>query len=269
MRSLTRACLCRWDLLVYRVDIGSCISSLLSSSCLRSVPGELRRLRRCSWLTGPSPSSCRRRDINLHVFSGCLRNVVIAWPHLVRSPCLGYLVLPGWALTAPCFVFAAAGGTFPSHDLSSPRWAVAGVVLLRTVATCCCCLALGSYVAVSLALEALLHSALSLISLALEDLALPDQTFVDDLVGILRFGELDGDGRCCLSSCVSGEPAYVSYLRLGYERSVVLQYLRSDLVQLAHVHRARAYAVSEDAERRDLHCSPTADAVGPVVRELS
>jgi hypothetical protein len=27
--------------------------------------------------------------------------------------------------------------------------------------------------------------------------------------------------------------------------------------------------VCEDAERRDLHCSPTAYAVGPVVRELS
>jgi hypothetical protein len=47
-------------------------------------------------------------------------------------------------------------------------------------------------VAVSLALEALLHSALSLVSLALEDLALPDQALVDDLVGVLRFGELDG-----------------------------------------------------------------------------
>ena len=96
-----------------------------------------------------------------------------------------------------------------------------------------------------------------------------DQSLVDNIVGILRFSELDSDGRCCLGSSVSGKPAYVSYLRPGYERSVVLQYLRSDLVELAHVHRARAYAVDEDAERRDLHCSPTADAVGPVVRELS
>ena len=61
----------------------------------------------------------------------------------------------------------------------------------------------------------------------------------------------------------------MSYLRLGYEQSVVLQYLRSNLVELAHVHRARAYTVCEDAERRDLHCSPTAYAVGLVVRELS
>jgi hypothetical protein len=100
-------------------------------------------------------------------------------------------------------------------------------------------------VAVSLALEALLHSALSLVSLALENLTLPDQTFVNDLVGILWFGELDSDGRCCLGSSVSGKPAYVSYLRLGYERSVVLQYLRSDLVKLAHVHRACAYAFAQ------------------------
>jgi hypothetical protein len=61
----------------------------------------------------------------------------------------------------------------------------------------------------------------------------------------------------------------MSYLCPGYERSIVLQYLRSDLVELAHVHRARAYAVSQDAERRDLHCSSTANVVSPVVCELS
>jgi hypothetical protein len=124
-------------------------------------------------------------------------------------------------------------------------------------------------VAVSLALEALLHSALSLVSLALEDLPLPDQTLVDDLVSVLWFGELNSDGCCRLGSSVSGEPAYVSYLRPGYERSIVLQDLRSDFVELAHVHCARAYAMSQDAKRRDLHCSPSANAVGPVVRKLS
>jgi hypothetical protein len=124
-------------------------------------------------------------------------------------------------------------------------------------------------VAVSLALEALLHSALSLVSLALENLTLPDQTLVDDLVGVLWFGELDSDSCCRLSSSISSKPAYVSYLSLGYERSVVLQYLRSNLVKLAYVYRARAYAVCEDAERWDLHYSPTAYAVGLVVRELS
>jgi hypothetical protein len=126
---------------------------------LRSVPGKLHRLRSCHWLTSPSPLNCRRRSVSLYVLSGCLRHVVVARSHLVRSPCLGYLVLPGRALAAPRFVLAAAGGTFPSHGLSGPRWAISGVMLLRTVATCCCCLALGSYVAVSLALEALLHSA--------------------------------------------------------------------------------------------------------------
>ena len=95
-------------------------------------------------------------------------------------------------------------------------------MFLRTVATYCCCLALGSYVAVSLALKALLYLALSLISLALEDLALPDQTFVDDLISILWFSKLNSDSYCCLSSSVSSKPAYISYLRLGYKRSVVL-----------------------------------------------
>jgi hypothetical protein len=110
---------------------------------------------------------------------------VVARSHLVRGPCLSYLVFPSRALAAPRFVLAAAGGTFPSYGLSGPQWAVSGVVLLRTVATCCCCLALGSYVAVSLALEALLYLALSLVSLALENLTLLDQTLVDDLVSVL------------------------------------------------------------------------------------
>ena len=194
MRSLARPCLRRWDLLIRRVDIGSGICPLLSSSGLRSVSGELRRLRSRSRLAGPSPSDCRSRYVKLRVLSGRLRNVMVARSHLVRGPRLGHLVLPGRALAAPCFVLAAAGSTLPGYGLSGPRWAVPGVVFLRTVATCCCCLALGSYVAVSLALEALLHSALPLVSLALEDLALPDEALVDDLVGVFRFGELNGDG---------------------------------------------------------------------------
>jgi hypothetical protein len=46
----------------------------------------------------------------------------------------------------------------------------------------------------SLALEALLHSALPLVSLALKDFALPDQAFINDPVGVLWLGELNGDG---------------------------------------------------------------------------
>jgi hypothetical protein len=60
----------------------------------------------------------------------------------------------------------------------------------------------------------------------------------------------------------------VSYLCLGYEWLVVLQDLRSDVVELAYVYCACAYAVSQDAERWDLHCGPAADVVGLVVCEL-
>jgi hypothetical protein len=88
-------------------------------------------------------------------------------------------------------VLASAGGALPGDVPIELRRAVSTLVFLRAVATCDCCLALGSYVAVVLALEALLHSALSLVSLALEDFALPDQTLVDDLVGILWLAELD------------------------------------------------------------------------------
>jgi hypothetical protein len=64
-------------------------------------------------------------------------------------------------------------------------------VLLRIVAICCCCLALGSYVAISLTLKALLQATLSFVPLALEQLALLDQAFVDDLVYVFRLSELD------------------------------------------------------------------------------
>ena len=86
---------------------------------------------------------------------------------------------------------AAASCALPSRSPFSLRGAIPGAVLLRTVATCCYCLALGSYVAIFLALEALLQAALSLVPLALEQLALPDQAFVDDLVCIFWFGELN------------------------------------------------------------------------------
>jgi hypothetical protein len=193
MRSLARPCLRRRDLSIRWVDIGSAIGPLLSSPALRTVSGELYRLCRSSWLTGPSPSDSRRQHIRLRALPDCLCNVVVARAHPVRDPCLGHLVLLGRALAAPCFVLAAAGGTLLGDGLSGPRRAVPGVVFLRTIATCCCCLALGSCVAVSLALEALLHSALPLVSLALKDLALSDQALVNDLVGVLWFGKLNCD----------------------------------------------------------------------------
>ena len=76
--------------------------------------------------------------------------------------------------------------------------------------------------AVFLALEALLQSALSLVSFALENLALPNETLVYDSIGVLQFGELDDDGRCGFRERVSGQPSYVFYLCSRDERTVVL-----------------------------------------------
>jgi hypothetical protein len=76
-------------------------------------------------------------------------------------------------LAAPQPGLAPASRTSHGFSPVQLQWAVLDLMLLRTVAICCCCLALGSYVAVVLALEALLQSTLSLVSLALEDLALP------------------------------------------------------------------------------------------------
>jgi hypothetical protein len=66
----------------------------------------------------------------------------------------------------------------------------------------------------------------------------------------------------------AGDPT-ADNLRVRYERFVLLQDLGSVFFELAHVYRARPYTVCQDAVRRDLDCSSTADAVGPVVRELS
>jgi hypothetical protein len=57
-----------------------------------------------------------------------------------------------------------------------------------------CSLYTGSFAAVFVALVALLKSALSVISLALECLPLPDDAFVNDFVYITRIGKLDDDG---------------------------------------------------------------------------
>ena len=45
--------------------------------------------------------------------------------------------------------------------------------------------------AIFLTLEALLQATLSFVPLALEQLALPDQAFVDDLVCVFRLSELN------------------------------------------------------------------------------
>lgn len=67
--------------------------------------------------------------------------------------------------------------------------------MLSTIATCGLRRALGSYVAISLALVALLQATLPVVSLALEDLPLPDQTLIDDLVRVFGSGGFDNDGR--------------------------------------------------------------------------
>jgi hypothetical protein len=77
-------------------------------------------------------------------------------------------------------------------------------------------------VAVVLALEALLHSALSFVSFALEDFTLPDQALVDDFISIFWPAELYDDARCSLCARVSGQPSYVFDIRLRDERPVIL-----------------------------------------------
>lgn len=90
-----------------------------------------------------------------------------------------------------------ANGALSCGGLVDLGRAIFRVVLFCTVATYCVRFALGSYVAVFLALVALLQSALSVVPLALERLALPYEPFVDDLVCVFWVGELDDDSRGC------------------------------------------------------------------------
>jgi hypothetical protein len=165
-------------------------------------------------------------------------------------------------------VFATAQRALSGYSPVQLSWAVSGVVLLRTEVTYYCCLALGSYIAVSLALEALLHAALSLISLALEHLALPDKALVNDLVCVVWSSELNRNSQCSLSGSVSSQPSYVADLSLRDKQSVVLQDLAPVVFEPVHVHRTSAYAVSEHAVRRDLYASAVANAHSPVVCKL-
>jgi hypothetical protein len=145
---------------------------------------------------------------------------VIVWSHVVYSLRLCPLVFPGRALVAPRFVLASAGGAFPRY-VSVELRLTASLVLLRAVATCDCCLALGSYVAVVLALKALLHSALSLVPLALEDLTLRNQALVNNLVSIFWLVELYNDAGGGFRGCVACQPPNVLDLCLRDKRLIV------------------------------------------------
>ena len=146
---------------------------------------------------------------------------MVVWPHVVCSSRFRPLFLPSRALVAPRFVLASAGSTLPGYVPLKLRRTVPALVLLRAVATCNCCLALGSNVAVVLALEALLYSALSLVSLALEDLALLDEALVNDLVSVLCLAELYDDAGGGFRGCAACQPPNVLDLCLQNERLVV------------------------------------------------
>lgn len=83
---------------------------------------------------------------------------------------------------------------------SSLRRAISGAVLLSTVVTSCCCLALGSYGTIFLTSEALLQAALSLVPLAPKQATLLDQASIDDPVCVFRLSGLNGQRRCRLEA---------------------------------------------------------------------
>ena len=141
-------------------------------------------------------------------------------------------------------------------------------MFLRAVATCNYCLALGSNVAVVLALKALLYLALLLVSLALEDLALPNQTLVNNLVSILWPAELYNNARESFYRCIACQPSNVLDLCVQDEQLVVQQQLVPRFFKPVHVYCAGAYAVCDDAVGRDPYQGSVADAVDLVISKL-
>ena len=113
---------------------------------------------------------------------------------IICSLDLVQLSLPDGAPIIPSFVRSFADSALSRGGLVNLGRAIFRVVCFCTVATCCVRFALGSYVAVFLALVALLQSALSVVSLALECLALPNEAFINDLVCVFWFSELHDDG---------------------------------------------------------------------------
>lgn len=99
----------------------------------------------------------------LHGVRIASRDRVISWACLIRIFQFCYLLLTSGALVVPRFVCSFAYGALPGVVVSGLGGTVSGAVLLRAVAACCYCLALGSYVAVVLALIALLQSALTIV----------------------------------------------------------------------------------------------------------
>jgi hypothetical protein len=118
---------------------------------------------------------------------------VIWLSSIICSLDLVQLSFPDWAPIIPSFVRSFADSALSRGGLVNLGRAIFRVVCFCTVATCCVRFALGSYVAVFLALVVLLQSAMSVVPFALERLALPDETFVDDLVCVFWIGEFDND----------------------------------------------------------------------------
>jgi hypothetical protein len=155
------------------------------------------------------PACCVKSLVDLDLLRGSLAgprwfvSLLVIWVGWYRGwfciCCLGsrQLLLPSWTRLVPSLVWSMAHGAFSGGASFRSRRAFTGPVLQRARATCSRCLALGSYVAVFVALKALLQAALPLKSLALTHLPLPHQSFVDDLVRVLGFSELDDDGRHC------------------------------------------------------------------------
>lgn len=166
-------------------------------------------------------------------------------------------------------MLAVTDRAFPGLAAVALRRTVPRGVLLRTVATCCRCLALGSYVAISLTLEPLLQTTLPDVPLALTQPALPHQPFIDDLVRVLCSCELDDDRGSRFARGVLCEPSDVFDLSSGKERTILLQYALSDPFELVHVHRSDAYYKSNDPVCWVADVCAVPNPVGPVICKLS
>jgi hypothetical protein len=98
---------------------------------------------------------------------------------------LDHFFPPRRALVVPGVVRSTTYGAFPRRNSLVPLWAVPGAMVSCTPSTGCCCLALGSYVAVSLIIITLLQSIRFIVSFAIKDLFLLNKAFVNNAICVL------------------------------------------------------------------------------------
>jgi hypothetical protein len=133
----------------------------------------------------------------------------------------GHFFPPRRALVVPGVVRSAIYSAFPCRGSFVTLWAVPEAVVSCTPSTGCCCLALGSYVAVFLTIISLFQSTRFVVLFAIKNLFLPNKSFIDNAVCVLRDGEFDNNGYCRFLTISLRKPSYEFDFRVRHKWFII------------------------------------------------